>query len=86
LTIVALAENIATGAILLVLNSKPLSCGEITVKPRSRLVAMDEGLLPFKLAKFLPGQVPTSEAFPDSRLLPRFSLIDGCSRRLVSKR
>jgi hypothetical protein len=47
---------------------------------------MDEGLLPFKLAKFLPGQVPTSEAFPDSRLLPRFSLIDGCSRRLVSKR
>ena len=86
LAVVALPENIATGAVLLALNSKPFPCAEITVTPCSRFAAMDEGLLPFKLAKFLPSQVTVSEASPNSCLLSPFSLINGGSRRLVSKR
>ena len=82
----ALTEDTATGAVLLALNSTPLSCGEITVTPCSCFAAMDEGLLPFKLAKFLPGQVAALETSPNSCLLPPFSLINGGSRRLVSKR
>jgi hypothetical protein len=86
LTVVNLSGNIAADAVLLALNSKPLSCGKITVTPCSRFAAMDQGLLPFKLAKFLPGQVAASEASPNSCLLSPFSLINGGSRRLVSKR
>ena len=84
--IVALAEDIAAGTVLLALNSKSFSCCEITVAPCSFLAAPDVGLLPFKLAKFPWCQVAGSEATPDSCLLPPFSLINSGSRGLVSKR
>jgi len=85
LTVVALAEDIPAGTVLQALNSKPLSCAEIAVTPCSCFAAPDEALLPFKLAKFSWRQVAASKAVPDSRLLSPFSLINGGSRRLVSK-
>ena len=86
LTVVPLAEDISASAVLQALNSKPFSCGKITIAPCSCFAAPDEALLPFKSAKFSWREVAASKAAPDSRLLPPFPLINGCRRRVVSKR
>ena len=76
LAVMALAEDMPAGTVLLALNPHPLSGSEIAITARASFTAPDVGLLSFKSPKFSWCQVTAAIAVPDSLLLsPLFGFV-----------